>query len=64
MLVILPLLTSGEGHPHRIPRFGEGLRARIPRIYVFYLRTVQNRLYPRVMSPTWTVKLRAQIVKY
>jgi len=48
MSVILPLLTSGEGYPHRIPRFGEGLRARIPQIYVFYLHAVQNRLYPRV----------------
>jgi len=34
MSVMLPLLTSGEGHPHRIPRLGEGLRARIPRIYM------------------------------
>ena len=56
MSVVLALLTSGEGYPHRIPRFGEGLRARIPRIYVFYLRTVQNRLYPRMIHPTWTVK--------
>jgi len=46
MSVMLPLPTSGEGYPHQIPRFGEGSRARIPRIYVSFLHAVQSRLYP------------------
>jgi len=37
-----------------------GLCARIPRIFVFYLHAAQNRLYPRVTYPTWTVKLPAR----
>jgi len=46
MSVILPLLTSGDDYPHRIPRFGEGLQARIPQIYMYFPHAVQNRLYP------------------
>jgi len=62
MSVAQPLLRVGEGYPHRIPQFGEGLRARIPDIHTCFLRATQNPLCPATY-PIWTARLPAWMTK-